>query len=134
MKRFMLFEYDDYNACGGMDDFVDDYDNLQDALERIKICVAQLISVYDTARMCHVLHRYRLIDINYNKIGELFEKLRGEGKTIIVATHDEKLIKYAHRILEMEDGQIITDNRIEDVTFEESPETEESNDDIPDEK
>ena len=61
---------------------------------------------------------------NATFIGELFEKLRQEGKTIIVATHDEKLIKYAHRILEMEDGQIIKDERIEEVSFEESSEIE----------
>ena len=61
---------------------------------------------------------------NATFIGELFEKFRQEGKTIIVATHDEKLSKYAHRILEMEEGQIITDTRIEDVSFKQSPESE----------
>ncbi len=61
---------------------------------------------------------------NATFIGELFEKFRQEGKTIILATHDEKLIKFAHRVLEMEDGQIVKDERIEEVAFEEFPEKE----------
>ena len=66
---------------------------------------------------------------NATFIGELFEKFRQEGKTIIMATHDEKLSKYANRILEMEDGQIIADKLIEEVTFEESYEPEDAHKD-----
>ena len=41
-------------------------------------------------------------------IMELFEKLwKGEGKTIIMVTHDLKLAKYAHTTIELKDGQII---------------------------
>jgi len=71
---------------------------------------------------------------NATFIGELFEKFRQEGKTIILATHDEKLIKFAHRVLVMEDGQIIKDERIEDVAFEEFPEKEKPENDSPPEK
>ena len=74
MKRFMLFEYDDYNACGGMEDFVGTYDNLQDVLERMRTCQCQNISVYDAARMSYVLHRYDNKNINYATIGALFDK------------------------------------------------------------
>ena len=62
---------------------------------------------------------------NSEFIGNLFEKFRSEGKTIVVATHDEKLIRHAHRILVMEEGKIIEDKRINEVSFkEESPEIE----------
>ncbi|QEE17467.1 ABC transporter ATP-binding protein [Promethearchaeum syntrophicum] len=54
---------------------------------------------------------------NAEYIGELFENFRTEGKTIIVATHDEKLIKHAHRILIMEEGKIIEDKRINEISF-----------------
>ena len=54
---------------------------------------------------------------NAEFIGELFENFRKEGKTIIVATHDEKLIKHAHRILIMEEGKIIEDKRINEISF-----------------
>ncbi|MHA1473860.1 MAG: ABC transporter ATP-binding protein [Promethearchaeota archaeon] len=54
---------------------------------------------------------------NAEFIGNLFEKFRTEGKTIIVATHDEKLIKHAHRILVMEEGKIIEDKRIDEISF-----------------
>jgi putative ABC transport system ATP-binding protein len=48
-------------------------------------------------------------------IAELFEKFSKEGKTIIVATHDDRLIGLAHRIIEMEDGKIIADKRVREV-------------------
>ncbi len=40
------------------------------------------------------------------KIIELFKELNAEGKTIIIATHDLRLKKYATRILEIRDGKI----------------------------
>ena len=40
------------------------------------------------------------------EIIELFKKLNDEGKTIIIATHDLRLKKYAHRTLEIRDGKI----------------------------
>jgi putative ABC transport system ATP-binding protein len=61
---------------------------------------------------------------NAEFIGSLFEELRSEGKTILVATHDEKLIKHAHRILEMEEGKIISDTRVRPVEFRESSESQ----------
>ncbi|MEK7168478.1 MAG: cell division ATP-binding protein FtsE [Patescibacteria group bacterium] len=41
-------------------------------------------------------------------IMELLEKINKEGKTIIMATHHEGIIKHAkHRVIKMEDGRII---------------------------
>lgn len=61
---------------------------------------------------------------NAEFIGKLFEKFRKEGKTIILATHDEKLIKHAHRILIMEDGKIIEDTRVNEISFQEEDQLE----------
>ena len=41
------------------------------------------------------------------EIMSLFEKLNGEGKTIILITHDLNLIKYSHRVIKLADGQVI---------------------------
>jgi putative ABC transport system ATP-binding protein len=43
--------------------------------------------------------------------GELMvyiKKLNKEGKTIIMATHDHSLLKYADRIIKMQDGRVIS--------------------------
>ncbi|MBU0979631.1 MAG: ABC transporter ATP-binding protein [Nanoarchaeota archaeon] len=41
-------------------------------------------------------------------IMEMFRKLwKEEGKTIIMVTHDLKLARYAHTVIELKDGQII---------------------------
>jgi putative ABC transport system ATP-binding protein len=54
---------------------------------------------------------------NAEFIGKMFEELRQIGKTVIVATHDDNLIKHAHRIVEMDDGKIIKDTKIHEITF-----------------
>lgn len=43
------------------------------------------------------------------QIMELFQMLNGEGKTIIVVTHDEKIAKHTNRIIEISDGMIGTE-------------------------
>lgn len=45
-------------------------------------------------------------------IAELFKELNKEGKTIIVVTHDQRFLNYAHRIITIDDGKIIQDERI----------------------
>jgi ABC-type lipoprotein export system ATPase subunit len=35
-------------------------------------------------------------------------ELNEKGKTIILVTHDPKILEYAHRIVELEDGRIAT--------------------------
>lgn len=53
-----------------------------------------------------------LDSVSGRKIMELFHKLwKEEGKTIIMVTHDLNLAKYAHTIIELEDGQIIKLNK-----------------------
>ena len=66
----MLFEYDDYDANGGMDDFVQDFDYLSDAIERIKTCGTQIISIYDNTAMKHVIHRQFRNKLDFVKLSE----------------------------------------------------------------
>ncbi len=40
------------------------------------------------------------------KIIKLFKRLNEEGKTVIIATHDMRLLNYASRVLKIEDGKI----------------------------
>jgi putative ABC transport system ATP-binding protein len=40
------------------------------------------------------------------EIVNLLEKIKEEGKTVIVATHDEKLLKLADRSLRLKDGRL----------------------------
>lgn len=56
---------------------------------------------------------------NAEYIGRLFEELRQQGKTVILVSHDEKLIKHAHRKLEMVGGKIIKDEIVQEVSFHE---------------
>jgi putative ABC transport system ATP-binding protein len=53
------------------------------------------------------------LDSNTGKeIMQIFDRLwRKEGKTIIMVTHDLRLAKYAHTIIELKDGQIINTNK-----------------------
>lgn len=45
------------------------------------------------------------------EIMNIFLELNKKGKTIIIITHDEKIANYCNRILELKDGQIISDNK-----------------------
>lgn len=56
---------------------------------------------------------------NADYIGKLFERLRHDGKTVVIATHDANLINYAHRVIEMVDGKIIKDTKVQDISFKE---------------
>jgi len=44
-------------------------------------------------------------------IMKIFENLNKNGKTIILVTHEESIAKYARRIIKVEDGKIIKDQR-----------------------
>ena len=48
-----------------------------------------------------------------NEVIDLFEELNKEGKTIIIITHDENVAKRCKRIIYIEDGKIIGDERNE---------------------
>lgn len=47
-------------------------------------------------------------------IADLFIELNKEGKTIIVATHDDRLLNHAYRIITMEDARISDDKRLKE--------------------
>jgi putative ABC transport system ATP-binding protein len=47
---------------------------------------------------------------NGKEVMELLEKLNSEGTTIVMVTHSKTDAKYAHRIINLLDGQIITEN------------------------
>ncbi len=42
----------------------------------------------------------------------LFDKLNGEGRTIIMVTHDEEVARQARRIIRLRDGLIVADDRM----------------------
>ena len=42
-------------------------------------------------------------------INALFERLIGQGKTLVVVTHDRSLADVAHRIVELKDGMVVAD-------------------------
>lgn len=44
------------------------------------------------------------------EVMELLKKLHGEGRTIILITHDEQVASHAERIVRMQDGRIIEDS------------------------
>lgn len=43
--------------------------------------------------------------------------VRSEGVTAIVATHDPVLIDLADRVLELSDGQIVSDSYVDDPIY-----------------
>ncbi|HUW90384.1 MAG TPA: ABC transporter ATP-binding protein [Candidatus Nanopelagicaceae bacterium] len=45
-------------------------------------------------------------------IRDLFNDMKQEGKTIIIATHDEYLIKLADRVITFEDGKIVNEQLV----------------------
>jgi len=51
-----------------------------------------------------------LDSVNGEEVMNLLETLNGEGTTIIIVTHSQRDAEYAHRIVRLFDGQIITEN------------------------
>ncbi|MBT2946443.1 ABC transporter ATP-binding protein [Vibrio anguillarum] len=50
------------------------------------------------------------------EIEALFNELHQEGRTLIVVTHDLALAKRTHRIVNIKDGQILSDERVDHAT------------------
>src|SRR5205085_10029173 len=46
------------------------------------------------------------------EIMKLFDKLHGEGNTIILVTHERDIAEYAHRVISIRDGKIFSDERV----------------------
>lgn len=51
-----------------------------------------------------------------NEIMQLFQQIHSMGNTIILVTHDEKIASYAHRLVQIMDGKIISDKPIKQIT------------------
>ena len=47
-----------------------------------------------------------------NFIRDIFKEMKLQKKTIIIATHDEKLIDLADKIISFEDGKIVNENLV----------------------
>lgn len=44
------------------------------------------------------------------EIMRLFDELHSEGHTIIMVTHEDEIASHCHRIVELKDGKIFSDN------------------------
>jgi len=56
-----------------------------------------------------------LDSVTAQEILDLLVRLSGEGKTIIMVTHEPDVGRLAHRTIRLMDGQILSDDRREDV-------------------
>jgi putative ABC transport system ATP-binding protein len=43
---------------------------------------------------------------------EIFDRLNGQGRTIVLITHEEEVARHARRIIRVRDGRIVTDSRV----------------------
>jgi putative ABC transport system ATP-binding protein len=48
------------------------------------------------------------------EIMKLFDRLHGEGNTIILVTHERDIAAYAHRTISIRDGKIASDERVKE--------------------
>ncbi len=59
-------------------------------------------------------------------IADLFDEMNKDGKTIIIASHDDNLIRLAHRVFSIDDGKIIEEQKLKDPPDPDSFSTPES--------
>ena len=52
------------------------------------------------------------------KVMEIIKNLHEKGHTIILVTHDPNIAKWANRIIEIKDGEILTDTKKSELKFE----------------
>ncbi len=52
------------------------------------------------------------------KVMEIIKNLHKKGHTIILVTHDPNIAKWANRIIEIKDGEILTDTKKSELKFE----------------
>jgi putative ABC transport system ATP-binding protein len=50
------------------------------------------------------------------EIMKLFDRLQGEGNTIILVTHERDIAEYAHRVISIRDGKIASDEQMKRST------------------
>lgn len=54
-----------------------------------------------------------LDSVSATHLMELFQELnRNHGVTFLISTHDERVMRYARRLLRMRDGKVISDNKV----------------------
>ena len=46
-----------------------------------------------------------------HEIMEFFKKINGQGKTIVLITHEQEIAEYAKRIIKLVDGKIVSDTK-----------------------
>jgi putative ABC transport system ATP-binding protein len=45
------------------------------------------------------------------EIMALFDKLHGQGNTIVLVTHEHDIAEYAHRVIHIRDGKVFSDQK-----------------------
>ncbi len=58
------------------------------------------------------------------EVMSIFQKLNDEGATIILVTHDKPTAAYAHRVITLKDGEIISDERSKKKTTKKTKKNE----------
>lgn len=48
--------------------------------------------------------------MNGVEVMELLSELNGQGTTVIIVTHSQRDAMYAHRVIQLLDGQIVAEN------------------------
>ena len=77
------------------------------ALERAAEELAQLLLGEDELALMTWLAEQESAKRKNREVLDLFVKLNELGNTIVMITHDEKVAKYAHRVVRIVDGQLL---------------------------
>jgi putative ABC transport system ATP-binding protein len=54
--------------------------------------------------------------VSSREVMAIFDRLHGQGKTIILITHEDEIAAHARRVIRVRDGHIVDDTRNGDVT------------------
>jgi putative ABC transport system ATP-binding protein len=53
-----------------------------------------------------------LDSVTGNEIMGLFERLHGQGNTIVLVTHEHDIAMHAHRVIHIRDGKVERDEKV----------------------